>query len=406
MTKTFSRAELHALVWSRPISHIAREFGISDVALHKVCVKHNVPKPPPGWWTRQATGKTVKIEPLPDPKAEATIRIRTRDAGVEPSAVAAARDEARRKAAEAAAVPISDPIVEATIGALRRAKPAKKELVVRTTKAGLVHCEVCPGSIDRVHLVLSQVAAAASAQGFRLAASSDVAVFVRDAESVRISLLEVVRRSKHIPTPDELAARQAWQRKRIAAIEAGRPPAYRSSRPETPEWDYAPTGQLRLELEQVYIPGAETPRRSFSDGKVQRLETLADEIAVAIATIAAAKTEAAQRHAKAEQARLEAEQQRLERLRAAHIEARRVKGVHQLCSELEELLRLQQLLRHLEAPSDPDATPRVATMRAWIEHRAQSLQVDLSPTHLEERFADQSLFGEKDDRDFRPPWGY
>ena len=67
MTRTFTRAELHALVWSRPIAHLAKDFGLSDGALHNVCVKHAIPKPPPGWWTRHAAGKAVKVTPLAQP---------------------------------------------------------------------------------------------------------------------------------------------------------------------------------------------------------------------------------------------------------------------------------------------------------------------------------------------------
>lgn len=46
--REFSREELFALVWERPTSGIAKELGISDVALAKLCRRLQVPKPPPG----------------------------------------------------------------------------------------------------------------------------------------------------------------------------------------------------------------------------------------------------------------------------------------------------------------------------------------------------------------------
>lgn len=37
-----TREELYALVWQTPLSRLARTFGLSDVGLRKICVKHNI----------------------------------------------------------------------------------------------------------------------------------------------------------------------------------------------------------------------------------------------------------------------------------------------------------------------------------------------------------------------------
>jgi len=34
-----SRVELFDLVWSKPMTHLAKELGLSDVGLRKICVK-------------------------------------------------------------------------------------------------------------------------------------------------------------------------------------------------------------------------------------------------------------------------------------------------------------------------------------------------------------------------------
>src|SRR5688572_10012032 len=44
-TTIVSREDLYRLVWSEPIIRIAPHFGISDVALAKVCRKHKIPLP-------------------------------------------------------------------------------------------------------------------------------------------------------------------------------------------------------------------------------------------------------------------------------------------------------------------------------------------------------------------------
>src|SRR3546814_10814209 len=42
MSRVFTREEFYDLVWSKPMTHLAKEFALSDVALHKVCKKHNI----------------------------------------------------------------------------------------------------------------------------------------------------------------------------------------------------------------------------------------------------------------------------------------------------------------------------------------------------------------------------
>lgn len=59
--------QLHALVWDRPMTKLAAEFSLSDVALHKICRKHDVPTPPPGYWAKKTHGKPVKATPLQGP---------------------------------------------------------------------------------------------------------------------------------------------------------------------------------------------------------------------------------------------------------------------------------------------------------------------------------------------------
>jgi integrase len=56
--REISREELFAMVWERPSEAIAKELGISGVALGKLCVRLNVPKPPRGHWRKVQTGKT------------------------------------------------------------------------------------------------------------------------------------------------------------------------------------------------------------------------------------------------------------------------------------------------------------------------------------------------------------
>jgi hypothetical protein len=45
MPKEISRRELFDLVWTKPVTKVAVDFGVSDVAVHKLCKKHRIPVP-------------------------------------------------------------------------------------------------------------------------------------------------------------------------------------------------------------------------------------------------------------------------------------------------------------------------------------------------------------------------
>ena len=60
-----SREELYRLVWSKPVVKIAKEFGISDVAVAKICKKLKIPKPGLGYWAKKQHGKRTRQKPLP-----------------------------------------------------------------------------------------------------------------------------------------------------------------------------------------------------------------------------------------------------------------------------------------------------------------------------------------------------
>jgi hypothetical protein len=61
-------AELYERVWATPMRTLAKEFGMSDVGLAKICRRHNIPVPPVGYWRRKETGYKVKRPSLPPAK--------------------------------------------------------------------------------------------------------------------------------------------------------------------------------------------------------------------------------------------------------------------------------------------------------------------------------------------------
>lgn len=64
-----TRQELYDQIWSEPISKVAKLYEVSDSFLNRILKRLNIPKPPQGYWAKQAAGKNLPRRPdLPKSK--------------------------------------------------------------------------------------------------------------------------------------------------------------------------------------------------------------------------------------------------------------------------------------------------------------------------------------------------
>ena len=406
MAREYTRAAFHTLVWSKPMTTLAKEFALSDVALHKICRKHSVPSPPLGWWAKKQAGKPVTVTPLPPAASDKLDRIfvAAPELRGETPAVASAREAARVRASDQPDDGgASDDLVERTIGALREARPSEAGLVA-TDAPDLVSCSIAPESIDRLATALQRIAAAARHQGFRLQAGGRHAQFSGEDETLDVSISEQVRRIRHVLTAKEQAEEDAWRRKRERRRK-GNPWDWEfDPRPSFPEWDYVRTGLLGIELERIYVPLGSGPRKSFRDAKTQRLENMATDIGVALAVLATAKREERERRAEAERVRSAERRERERPLREAHVADRRRAGLASILAELADLARLRSLMSRLAAAPGEDPHPRLAELIDWSRAELARREAALSSDGIEDRLTRDRLFGDDDDHDFRAPF--
>jgi hypothetical protein len=68
---TLTREQLYDLVWSKPMTAIATEFGVSSVAFANYCKKLGVPRPTRGYWQQIQWGQKPERDSLP-PRTSAT----------------------------------------------------------------------------------------------------------------------------------------------------------------------------------------------------------------------------------------------------------------------------------------------------------------------------------------------
>lgn len=64
-TEAVSREQLYEAVWSKPATHLAAQFGVSDSFLARICKRLRVPRPQPGYWAKLAADKAPPRPALP-----------------------------------------------------------------------------------------------------------------------------------------------------------------------------------------------------------------------------------------------------------------------------------------------------------------------------------------------------
>ncbi len=334
MSLSFTRREFYDLVWSKPMIHLAGELGVSDVALHKICRKHQIPNPPLGWWAKKAAGKDVKQIPLPEFERDRPDTITIRSA---PAAdwKTQAVEVAEKKVRSASPTPDGRPkrggvIVRNTMAALRRGKSNDHGLI-SVHEAGLISCSIAKQSIGRVADFLPKLEAAAEVQGFKLTHDDGLSRFSDGTQTVKFEITEGYTREKRELTRSEKAERAAWEKRNERR---GWRYEFRDPHPTFADWDYRPTGLLSISFEPVWYYRHATPRRTFNDGKRQRLEDLVEKVAIGIAVTAAAKAERKREDDEKAQKWEEERQRREIAARNQYIEERRQTELSRSCGRI------------------------------------------------------------------------
>lgn len=395
MMQSYTREEFYELVWSKPMIQLAPEFNLSDVALHKLCRKRNIPTPPRGWWARKLAGQQVTKTPLPPgPSYHLTFKVEEPDALPIAPYIEDARNHAAKVAQQSEVLSDwTDPIVIQTIKALNSATPDARG-AVKTDRLDLIACDVFPSSIERLQTLLNVISAHANRHGFHIKPGKRAACFSNGSVEIGFTVSEGHRRKRHIPSPQEKAQLRAWEhRGKNAEI----------SYPRIPDWDYFADERLHLKLDHPRIDYGANIRGSFNDTRLRRLETMPDQIGVELAVIAAAREEFLARRAEKQRRAGEKQKRREEGYRREYILQRRRDGIAEILKEAGELelmsARLAALKRFLKG------APKGASVTQLVEWAGQDLarrRLSISAAKLENRLAEKQLFGHDDGRGFKP----
>ena len=372
-----SRTELFELVWSEPMSQLARRFGISDVALAKTCRRLEVPCPPRGYWAKKRSGrKTIQPKLKPASKAclehtglrlRETVERELPDPVVDPRA--AFEKEPANRIVVAGRLDELHPLAQRTLTSLQAAKAAENGLR-RPRAAQALDIAVSESQIERSARLMSVLITSLESRGLKVAISktapdqSKTAITV-DEQTLHISLSEKIRREDYVPNPKEAAAIK-------------KDPYYRW---RLPKYDYIPTGMLSLSVDNACY---HISQKTWSDTPRQRLEDRLNKFVIGLYAIAEANRLQEERRAREQRTR--EEQARLAELKrkAEALEKARV-------DDLTERMRLWQeavsVRRFAAAVEDSHASGELADQSsgdlmqwlAWARQYADSIDPCKNP---------------------------
>lgn len=382
------RQSLYELVWSQPMTRVAAGLGISDVALKKICIKHDVPVPGRGYWAKVAAGKLVKqpqLSPTTDPAFE-EIRIFGAPE-LQPDVREAKRDAIAREKVPERKIAVNPapatlhPVAALTLKALRKGRPDDHGLV-NTWGANSFSISVAPANVERAVNILDALARAVEERGYTIEPTEKQVGLRIDGELLGFELREKIDRRPHTRTPQEIA-RAEREKLRRGATEF-------QFRSWEPQWDYVPSSRLELQLEEEYHTGL---RRTWADGRRQRVEELLNDfLAGAVAYAAAEKAR------REEQERWQREREEEQRRRLAE-EARRQREENRwefLVGRIEALERAERIERFITTTrariSNVGATVQLDRLLNWAQDHAARLRRHTSPESIESALSQTNLF--------------
>ena len=392
-----TRQELYDLVWSTAMTNLAKKFGISDVGLRKICVKHAIPTPPPGYWAKLQYGKNVAKAALPVPTAGIRDRIRVSIYAVQqsPDVVVAAQLAAHKKFPDPIEVPIELPsrphrLASTTMKALKSAKADHEGFLKTKSTPGVVFSQIGAPSIKRVSLILDSIARTLEHLGHEITDAENGVDFVLDGEKLRLSFHETKDKFEHHPTAAELAEKARWE-----GYQKQWPTLYRSDKRHWRSWDYSPSGRISLTLEASAWTSWSSDRLlgRWHDRKSARVEQQLNDVIVAMHAGAALL-----RHNRAaieERKRLqqqEAERRQRDRDRQDRI-TKREAFVRQKSKEYRELSELRGFSEYLSREPLLGLT-HASAIAAVTRELVDRLEHSLSASVLDREVVGQALYAD------------
>jgi hypothetical protein len=262
-TVFLKREALYKMVWSEPVSKLARGYGLSDRGLGKICQRLEIPVPGRGYWQMKKKGLKMPVPPLrPTKKLNTTGAYINRtskprmdgEQDHETCDLITAEKLPENKITVPPSLDSPHSLIAMTQRSLIGAKIDDRGLKQPRAR-GCLDIRVGQDSIDRAILIMDTLVKALETRGV------DISVAKEPPFSTSVSVMgEVIKfalNEGHNCTERKLTAAQMKEKEK-------HPWMY-----STQEYDYSPNGILLLKIKNVDVMNT---RKTWSDGRRQRLE--------------------------------------------------------------------------------------------------------------------------------------
>jgi hypothetical protein len=198
-----NREELFDEVWSKPISRLAKEYGLSDVGLAKICKRMEIPRPKRGYWQKLEVGRAPpkpSLKPLSPGGVKQVVVTPNHGGGRSPG-----------QGGEIEKIPFpeshNDPhlLTNKSLRALETAKAGDRGILIPRNKICL-DIRVTRDSTERACLIMDTLIKALEERNHTLKVVKDNparTVVSVDDEEIEIGIDEKTRAVERVPTPDE-----------------------------------------------------------------------------------------------------------------------------------------------------------------------------------------------------------
>jgi hypothetical protein len=349
-TRRVTRAQLYDSVWSRPMRDIARDLGISDVGLAKLCRRHSIPTPERGHWAKPKHGKRVERRPLPtlEPGDAELIEL--------PPLLVSGQSASIPK--EVIGIEVQPelkdphPLVERTEASLRGARADEHGRVTPRAQRALP-VTVAPSSVDRAMRVLDALVKTLESRGHLVGRT---VLDGRDRLAATVS-----HETVGIEFSEELD-REVRELTRAEQAEKAKYPWLHSS----VQYRRFPSGRLSLRIDHADTLGL---RKHWADGSRQRVERCLDAFVLQLERFAEAIKRQRAERGEAERRRRAWEMERYEKLRQIGEEEERVRTLER---QAEQWRKSQEVRQFIEAvrvagSSGSDGVPQGSDLQRWLE---------------------------------------
>jgi len=353
----YDRNVLYDQVWSKAVIHVAKEYGLSDNGLRKICMKLKVPMPEAGYWAKRKHGKHVHRPPLPVYKGPDSIKVKRdihgqleleREELSEYKKLITFEKANKNRIVVSGTIESLHPIVERTYKSLKAAKLDSKGLVCPRAKK-CIFTYISPKSIERAVAILDTLIKALESRTFQLGFLNEGRSFIIRVcgEDFVMSLEEKVRRYEKHLSAAESRQKNDWF-------------SYRS-----PKYKYEATGWLELRIEGEGYGY----RKRWADGKKQRLETILSSFLIGLVKAAFRIKDWRGKIERERQEWQERERQRQEEIRRRHEEEERTKNLLDQVKQWKQCSNIRAFLAALKTALNQSgvALRDDEEMREWIQ---------------------------------------